>query len=440
MEKKIRDAISGSVNQLEEEMVSTLQKLVRIPSVIGDEGPAQKFLRQQYGALGLETSSVVADRTQVENHPAFCDSGKAFEGRPNILGIQKGTPCKNSIILNGHVDVVSPEPIQQWTHDPWGGEIDGNRLYGRGALDMKSGLIANLFALKALQHAGLNPEGTVMLQSVIEEESGGGGGTLACFMEGFTADGMIVSEPGPGSVINIALAGIMRFKVKVYGRSAHPSRSQLGVNAIGKIMKLYKAIEKLDAHRKATIRYPLFEEQGVPAAHLIVGTLNAGDHISTVAGFAEMGCRVGFIPGEDSRQIKDLIEATIQQAADKDDWLREHAPVIEWLPFIIDPYYQDPSHPFVQTVLSVAQTVAEGKTEIKVRGGAWSEDTRFAQYFDFPALSLGPTGEHLHGIDEYVNLDSLIHIIKVIAIATFEWCSKEKINFQTEASEQTGEQ
>ena len=80
--------------------------------------------------------------------------------------------------MNGHADVVSPEPVDQWTHDPWGGEIEENRLYGRGAVDMKAGLVSNLFALKSLLAAGLEPGGGVMLQSVIEEEAGGGGGTL----------------------------------------------------------------------------------------------------------------------------------------------------------------------------------------------------------------------------------------------------------------------
>jgi acetylornithine deacetylase len=71
-----------------------------------------------------------------------------------------------------------------------------------------------------------------MLQSVVEEEDGGGGGTLACFMEGYTADGMIVTEPAPW--VTVALAGILRCLVKVKGKSAHPAQSHLGVNAIGK--------------------------------------------------------------------------------------------------------------------------------------------------------------------------------------------------------------
>jgi len=183
-----------------------LKKSVFVPSVTESEGQAQDFMRRTYDALGLEVRVLNADRAKVSSHPAFCDAGKPYAGRPNIIGILKGDPKKKSIILNGHVDVVSPEPVEQWKHDPWGGEVEGNKLYGRGAVDMKAGLIANLFALKALQQTGVQPEGTVMLQSVVEEEDGGGAGALACFMEGYTADGMIVTEPSPW--VTVAMAAI----------------------------------------------------------------------------------------------------------------------------------------------------------------------------------------------------------------------------------------
>ena len=425
MERKVIDKIGAEVDRLFGDLVATLQGVVRIPSITGDEGKAQEFMRKQYEALDLEVHSLVANRSAVKKHPAFCDNGMSYEGRPNMIGIQKGDPGKNSIILNGHIDVVSPEPVSQWAYDPWGGAVKDNRLYGRGALDMKGGLIANLFALKALNQAGLKPEGTVMLQSVIEEEDGGGGGALACFMEGYTADGMIVSEISVQPV-TIALAGIMRFFVKVKGKAAHPAQSHLGVNAIGKIIPIYQALEKLDAKRKAEVRFPLFEEDGGPACHLIIGTLNCGDWIATVAGFADMGCRVGFIPGEKKEDIQKLVETTIQNAASKDPWLREHPPVVEWLPFMADPYYQDPNHPFVKSVISSAQAILGDQIKVKPRGATWSEDTRLAQYFGFPALSIGPTGEHPHGVDEYIDLDSLKRATKAIAAATFEWCSQDK--------------
>jgi len=425
MDPKVMKAVGEEVDRLFDQLVATLQGVVRIRSLTGEEGAAQEFMRKQYEALGLEIHSLVANRAILKSHPAYCDNSTAYEGRPNIIGIQSGDPGKNSIILNGHIDVVSPEPVNQWTHDPWGGEVADNRLYGRGAVDMKGGVIANLFALRALNEAGLKPKGTVMLQSVVEEEDGGGPGALACFMEGYTANGMIVSEIGTLPVI-VALAGIMRFVVKVQGRSSHAAQSHLGVNAIGKIIPIYQALEQLDARRKAGVRFPLFEEQGGPACHLIVGTIRGGDWMSTVAGFAELGCRIGFVPGEKREDIQTLVDDTVREVAAKDPWLREHPPEIQWMPFFTEPYFQDPGHPFVQSVMASAQAMLGDQVAVKPRGGAWSEDTRFAQYFGFPAVSMGPVGAHAHGVDEYVDLDSLRSITKTIAAATYDWCSRDR--------------
>ncbi len=423
---KSAPAIEKAVNSLRNDMIDTLRKLVSIPSVTGNEGQAQDFLRQNYETLGLDVRVLYADRAKVSSHPAFCDSGKPLAGRPNIIGILEGDPKKKSLILNGHVDVVSPEPVAQWKHDPWGGEVEGNKLYGRGAADMKGGLVANLFALKALRQIGLQPGGTVMLQSVVEEEDGGGGGALACFMEGYTADGMIVTEPA--AWVTVALAGILRCMVRVKGKSAHPAQSHLGVNAIGKAFPIYQALEQLDARRKAEAKFPLFQDSvpGSPACHLIVGTLRAGDHIATVPGFAELGVRVGFIPGETRQKIRDLVEGTIREAANRDPWLRDNPPEVEWLPFQAEPFYQNPDHPFVKTVISSAQAVAGGAGEVKPRGATWTEDTRFAPGFGFPALSMGPTGERPHGVDECVDLDSMMRLVKALAITTINWCSMEK--------------
>jgi acetylornithine deacetylase len=220
MEEKIKAQIGTAVDGLRDEMIDTLAELVRIPSVVGNEGPAQDFMQRQYEGLGLDVITFEADKNKVGQHSAYVESGLSFEGRPNVIGVLKGDPAKKSMILNGHVDVVSPEPVDQWQHDPWGAEIEGNRLYGRGAVDMKAGVIANLFALKALKKAGVEPGGDVMLQSVIEEEAGGGGGTLACLMAGYTSDGMIITEPFMMPVISHP--GILYFRVKIKGLPLMP--------------------------------------------------------------------------------------------------------------------------------------------------------------------------------------------------------------------------
>lgn len=423
MDSKVKEEIARAVESMKDEMVDTLQQLVRIPSIAGNEGETQKFILKQFENFGLEIHSFEADRSKIQHHPAYNENYLPYEGRPNIIGILRGNPQKKSMILNGHVDTASPEPIDAWKHDPWGAEIEENRLYGNGALDMKAGCIANLYSLKALNKIGLKPEGTVMLQSVIEEEAGGGGGTLACFVEGYTGDGMIITEPLP--YICVARAGLVYFRIKVKGMTAHGGRAHLGINAIGKTLKIYQALEQLDEERAVTVRFPLFEMGWGRSCNVSISRLNAGSWIpSTIAGAAEMEGRISFVPGEKREEIRKTLEATVHKVAEHDPWLREHPPVVEYFSFQTDPEYYDPSNPFVKMISSSAETMMGEKVEVLGRPAA--ADTRFSQYFGFPSVTFGPSGDNPHGADEYVNLDSLEMVTKVIALATLKWCSLDK--------------
>jgi len=423
MEDKIKSEIAAAVDGLRDEMIDTLAGLVRIPSVVGNEGPAQGFMQRQYDGLGLEVKTFEAEKEKVGQHSAYVESGLSFEGRPNVIGILSGDPQKKSMILNGHVDVVSPEPVDQWQHDPWGAEIEEKRLYGRGAVDMKAGVIANLYAVKSLQKAGIEPGGDVMLQSVVEEEAGGGGGTLACLMEGYTADGMIISEPFMMPVISHP--GILYFRVKIKGLTAHAGHAHLGVNAIGKMMKVYQAMVDLDLQRAATKQFPLYHKVEGRSCHLNIGTLNAGDWVSTVAGFAEMACRISFIPGESMAETKQTVEQVIQDVARADDWLKDHPPEIEWFGWHTEPWYQAPNDAFIQTVLPCFESALGQKLEIC--GATAGLDNRFSSFFGFPSICFGPNGKNYHSFDEYVDLDSLVMATKAVALATLQWCSGDRM-------------
>ena len=423
LKTKITKAVEEAVKGMKNEMIETLQNLVRIPSVTGTEGKAQKFIRTLFESLGVEVIGFEADRRKIMNHEAYIDSGLAYEGRGNIIGILKGDSRKKSIILNGHVDTVSPEPIDAWEHDPWGGIVEGNRLYGIGALDMKGGLVANIYALKALNKIGLKPKGTAMIQSVIEEECGGAGGTLACFLEGYTADGMIATEPYP--FVCIARAGLVYFRIKVKGKTAHGGRSHLGVNAISKMLKIYQALEKLDEDRAVSISFPMFEKWSGRSCNLSISSMKAGSWIpTTIAGSAEIEGRISFVPGEKREEIRKLIEDTVGKTAESDPWLREHPPVVEYFSFQTDPEYYEPSNPFVQTIVSSAKMIIGENVE--VRGRPSAADTRFSQYFGFPSVSYGPGGDNPHAPDEYVDLDTFETVTKVLAIATLRWCALDK--------------
>ena len=244
-QNEIQQQVCQLIEDEREEIVKTLQTLVQIPTQTGQETDGQKYMHSLYSKLGLKVVSLEADREKARQHKAFVNSGWDFKGRPNIIGILEGEPSARSLVLNGHIDVVSPEPTAEWDFPPWGGKVVGNKLYGRGACDMKAGLIANYCALKTVLAAGLKPKGTVILHSVIEEEPLGGGGTLACLMKGFTADGLVVSEPN--MKIILAHPGLLFFRVKVTGKSAHAGAAHTGVNAIGKMNKVYQALVELDA-------------------------------------------------------------------------------------------------------------------------------------------------------------------------------------------------
>ena len=128
--------IDAAVDALRPELIEFARSLVRIPSVSGSEQAAQRAIAAKYESLGLSVDIVPSVREELESHPAFCDDAIPFVDRLNVVARWRGTGGGRSLILNGHVDVVPPGDLSKWTRDPWGGEIEGDRLYGRGACDM----------------------------------------------------------------------------------------------------------------------------------------------------------------------------------------------------------------------------------------------------------------------------------------------------------------
>lgn len=424
MLSKLDKEICNYIEDHQQELTALLQECVRIPSVTGNEAQIQAWVERRFQEMDLESASFTADYDVISRHPAFIDSEIPFEGRPNVIGIWQGKESAPSLTINGHCDVVSPEPVSEWTHDPWGAEIVNGKLYGRGALDMKGGFIAGLFAVKTLKALGLKPEGTVVLESVIEEESGAGGGTLACMMQkGIVTDAFIALEP-QGPRITYCHAGVLYFRIKVQGKSMHAGMAHAGVNAIGKISKIYDALIDLNNRRHREIRYAPFEIGSGKATNLNIGILNAGDWPSSVAGFATMECRIGFIPGETEAGIKELIETLVSEVADGDEWMRDHRPTVEWFGWHAEPWYQDPNADYPQSFRRTLRRYYGRDPVFMGRGSA--NDARFTAYFGGQGICSGCTGGNLHGIDEYVDLISVSDTAKVVAMNILDWCGLEK--------------
>lgn len=415
---QVKARIEAEVEKLQEQIISSVQELVRIDTVLPKEGQGQAYMASLYRELGLELDVFEADREDIAQHPAYVETPWGYQGRPNVVGTLRGEEGARSLILNGHVDVVSPEPLDTWQRDPFGGEIIDGRLYGRGANDMKAGLLANYWALRAVLQAGVRPKGTVQLQSVVEEEAGGAGGTLACFLRGHRADGMVITEPAPSVVV--AMAGVTYFRVKVTGKTAHAGLAHLGVNAISKLYRIYDALVAWDTERASAIRYPLFEQVVGRSCHIVPGRLTAGDWPSTVAGSAVLECRMSFIPGEDRQAIYRQVRERVTAAAAGDPWLEENPPEVEFFGWQADPWEQDPADPLVRTFQANASRV--WGRPVDLAGKAAGLDTRFAQYWQMPALTFGTVGGNHHGPDEWVDVESIITLAKTVGTFVAEWC------------------
>ena len=416
--ESIKNSVLEAIDRNAEEMFEDLAGLVKIPSIVGSEGKAQAWVAERMRSMGIDVETFEADKTALLKHPSYINVDWSYEDRPNVIGKLPGNPDAKSLILNGHIDVVSPEPIDQWTHDPWGAEISDGKMYGRGTVDMKAGLIANIYAAKALIDTDAVPRGSISIYSVIEEEAGGGGGTLACLLKGYRADAMLNTEP----FLKIAVAhpGILYFRVKVQGKSIHAGRSHLGVNAVGKLMPLYEAMVRLDEERAQRLSFEWAEKDSGRSCNLNIGTFHAGDWPSSVPGWATMECRISFVPGETEETVKKEIEERIAAVAAKDEWFKTQPPELEWFGWHANPWIQDPADPFIQLMIEAGNSVLGDAPPIV--GKPAGLDTRFCAEFGISACAFGPQGAGIHGIDEYVELDTVVQTAKVAAIVALDWC------------------
>ncbi len=422
MVSKAKEKITQTVDSLQEEILDFLRNLVRIPSVVGFEGKAQEFVKDKFERMKLGTTLIKANKMVIQNHPGYCEVPWDYEDRPNVIGVLRGKNHQRSLILNGHIDVVTPEPLHLWKYDPWGAKIEDGKLYGRGAWDMKAGIAAMIYAVQAIQQAGVELDGNVILESVIEEEAGGSGGTLTTILDGIRAEAAIIPEP---SSLNFWLAsnGVNYFKVRVEGKSAHPMHKKSGIDAIEKALLVRDALKELDKKRRAEVLYPLFDGEADYACDLNVGILKAGDWPSAVPGWAEMDCRVSFTPKEKMEVVKELIEKTIIQESKGDLWLKDHLPTIKWFGWTAESSEQSPDHPLVQMVKRIAKD--ECGIDPESKGFPGGLDTRlFIKYGDMPSFCFGPRGDRIHGVDEFVIIEDIFKVTKILACVILEWLNR----------------
>lgn len=399
--------------------VTFLQSLVRHPSTLQREADIQRFMKAAFRDMDLDVQAFEPDIGVLSQLPGFSPPEWSYRGRPNVVGVWRSDASDGqSLVLNGHVDVVSPEPTSLWTYDPWGATIVGDRLYGRGACDMKAGLSAMVYAVRAIQTAGVQLRGDVILQSVIEEECTGNG-TLACLARGFTGDGCLILEPFYARAM-VAQVGVLWCRVKVWGAAAHAMGANRAVNAIEKMYLLIEAMRKLETKLNQD-RHPAFRWSTKPI-QFNPGIVRGGEWPSSVPAACELEFRMGYYPDMSPAEARTMVRECLQDAAAEDPWLCEHPPDISFYGFQAEGTavsFED--SPVIQTLNSAHKEVS-GRELSPISSTAATDSRYFLLYHDIPATCYGPRGGNIHGVDEYVELPTVQEATKVIATFILDWC------------------
>jgi acetylornithine deacetylase len=412
-------AIRDAVERLQPSIVSALQELVRVPSQTGDEGAAQQVVARMMRDHDLEVDVWEPDVVILAPHAESVTLKTGFAGRPNVVGVFKGSGGGRSLILNGHIDTVEIGDEGAWNVPPLGADVSEGRLFGRGSCDMKGGVIANLFALRALRDAGFEPAGDVIVESTISEEDGGAG-ALAAVLRGYVADGALISEPTNLAIV-VAQGGSLMFRLMVPGLSAHACVRDEGVSAVEKFAYLHRGLLDFEARRNREIAHPLYAgiANKVP---INIGTVLAGAWPSSVPESLVAEGRAGLVPGETLEAFKTELAGEIAVLASADPWLREHPPRIEWREGQFAPAGIAVDSPLVQT-LSAAWRQANG-ADARIEAVTYGADMRhFVLVGGMPCVMFGAGDVRLaHAPNESIPLDELFVATTTTAMFIADWC------------------
>jgi acetylornithine deacetylase len=385
----------------EDALVADAAALVQVPSVTGDERAAVERFGKLARSRGLVAQTRVHDLAGLRAEPDYpgeeASRTELFGASALLRGREPGAP---RLCLNGHLDVVEPG-TEPWTRDPWSGVVADGRLHGRGSVDMKGAVAAALHALAAVAAAG-GTSGDVVLQAVASEEDGGLG-TFAALNEDDDFAACLIPEPTAFDLA-CAQAGALTFRGEVAGVSAHAAMRLEGVSAIDRYVAVHGALAELERELNANVTHPLLARHELPYP-VSVGRIEAGRWSSTVPEWLVFEGRVGVPVGETPTAIQARFEETVHRACPEAR--------VDWSGGRFAPGETAVDHPFAQLVLGAGSD--ELDRTIEPVGVSYGADMRLFCERGIPCVMFGTPGlERAHAVDEYVEIEDLVTLARVL--------------------------
>ena len=369
------------MNRTKIDVVDLTAQLVRTPSVLGNE---------------CDVARLVVDRME---EFGFDDAGIDEAG--SAVGVVRGAGDGPTLVFDGHIDTVDVMPRDAWTHDPFGAEIVGDRMFGRGTSDMKGAVAAMICAAAQLDRRAL--KGTLVVSASVGEEWVEGA-ALRQVLSKHPADFVVIGE---SSDLNIVFGGRGRaeFKLTTHGIPAHASTPRLGENAIHKMMNVIREVEKIAVSKESVVG------PGMMALTDIISDPHPGHSV------VPSGCRATYerrlVPGETLDSVKADLRAACAAAGAADSsidlapleyesytgwsWSQE-----KWFPA----WALQRDHPLITKAQQAMQQIGMSP---KLTAYQFCTNAAYsAGEAKIPTIGLGPSNESLaHTIDEYVEINQL---------------------------------
>lgn len=430
---KLEAKLNSFVERHSSRLVELVRELVRRPSENraphGSEQLCQQYVAGVLAAAGLTPDVYELPQVEgLEKHPLYFP-GRDYAGRPNVAARRAGRGGGRSLILSGHIDTV-PAGTQPWMRDPFGGVIEGDRLYGRGSNDMKGGDATNLFVAEALHELGIELQGDLIVESVIDEEFGGVNGTLAGRVRGYLADAAIISEPSFLRVCPAQRGGrTVHITLRSTGRGILDEDGHAGGVEASLAHLLAWVPEFARRRRAAAPAHPSYaaSTDPVPVSVLKISTGPWGTGEPMIAPWE---CRVEIfwqsMPGETPADLDRQFEQWFDDMRAARPELFRTDPLLAFPIRALPGSAIDHSTPLVQTLAQTATRVL-GKPPVIAGIEGPCDMYVFQQYFGIPAVLWGARGGNTHAADEYLEIPSVIDAARVLLTFVCDWCGVASI-------------
>ena len=415
-------ALRSAIHASQPWMVAALKRLVEAQSFSGHEQPAQAVMRELLAGQGFAVREIPVDAGALAANPLYSPVVRELHGCHNLLGeLRSAGQGGKSLMVSGHVDVVPTGHLPLWEKPPFETYVRDGWFYGRGAGDMKGGLIAALTGLKALADLGIRPAGPVWFNTVVEEECTGNGALATVEYlkaQGIGIDAMLDPEPFAESIMS-GQVGTVWCQFHLTGRPAHAMEAHKGLNPIEAAMHVWKRLKEVEARwNPPHAVHALFGDHPHPL-NFNLGKIAGGEWASSVPTTCRVDFRFGIYPGRDPAEAKQQVEAAIRAAVAELAEAPKCAVGFEGFhaPGCVVDLDTEPMRLLARCHAAVngappAAYAATGTTDVRL----------FQLGAGIPSTCYGPKAQRIHALDECVEIASMQRVAEVYARFAIDWC------------------